>query len=211
MKTILDPQSTAGVQITEHGLRFTRLVSFDEWQEVMRSIKRVKRSYLCIFADAAAYGRKTFGDEAVNETIEQLEFDLQDAVKAHSISLISLDERNQYNLSPEHAYVLGTKLDDPKERTRWAALCEKHGLTAHELKRSIEAGKIIRAADMKEAAGHTGGIPTIQGVRFHFERWRRNQGAEEILRLPVEDRRKTLETLAPIVELAAAIEASLES
>lgn len=210
MKTTLLDKAGQGLELTEHGLLIKRLLSLEEWKELMGQVGRVKKLYHCVLSDVTAYGRRNFGDDVVNETLEQLEFDLSDALRAETIALVNHDLRTKYDLNSEQAYVLGHDISDPDERERWAALCQQHDLTAFELKKSIANGRVTRADEITEQSGHTGGIPSVQSVRFHFERWQRQmKDPEQILKLPVPERRKILEVISPIVDFAAKLENSL--
>lgn len=213
---ILDPKKH-GIQLTEHGLKIRRLLSLDEWKDAVASTRRVKSAYLSVLADLTAYGRKTFGDDVVNSELEQMEFEMGDVLKAETISLISHDARTKHSLTSEQAYAISKHCLNEASRLEWAQLCHKHDLSAFELKKSIEesirTGDIIilRDADIVERSGHADGIPSVQGVRFRFEQWKRQfKEPGDVLKLPVEERRKALEMLTPIVAFAADLEKSLE-
>jgi hypothetical protein len=201
--------STTGITLTEHGLQITRQLDWTEWRNLLAQARRIKKTYLSVLSDITDYGRKTFGDEPVNEALEQLEFEMADATKAHYIALIDHDQRAKFNLTSEHAYVLGHLLETEDERAKWAALCKCHSLTAFELKKSIGKGEIVREHEIRDASGHGDGIPSVQAIRFQFEKWQRQfPDRGMILKLPKPDRRKILELLTPIVDLAASIKTS---
>jgi hypothetical protein len=205
--SLLSPAS--GYTLTEHGLHITRTLAWDEWRELLSQARRIKKTYLSVLSDITDYGRRTFGDEPVNEALEQLEFEMSDATKAHVIALVGIAQRTKYDLTSEHAYVLGHLLDSPGERDKWAALCHQHTLTAFELKKSIEKGAVTREAEILANSGHGDGIPSVQAIRFQFEKWQRQfPDRAHILKLPKPERRKILDLLTPIVELAASLETS---
>ena len=98
------------------------------------------------------------------------------------------------------------------DRIKWAKTAIKHKLSALELKRSIEQGKVIRLAEIQAQSGHGTGISTIQGVVFRMQQWEKSMGGSAmILSLPIEDRKNLLTLLTPAIELASAIEQSLGS
>ena len=201
---------TAGILITEHGLQVKRLLSLDDWTELLSQTRRVKTHYLSILADLTSYGRSHFGDAAVNDALEQLQFDMSDATKSDAISLIGYDRRATYNLTSEHAYVLAHLLETPEEWDKWAAICDEHKLTAHELKKSIALGEVIREAEIREKSGHSGGIASVQAVVYQFVRWKRQfPDNAALFKLPKSEREKILDLLSPIVELASDIETSI--
>jgi hypothetical protein len=209
MNSLIDT-GNQGLTVTEHGLQIKRQLSAEEWKDLLTQARRAKTSYLSILSDITAYGRRTFGDDFVNDALEQLEFELSDATKAEAIALVPLASRALYDLSSEHAYILGTLLHDDAERMKWAAACQEHSLTAFELKKSIEKGAVTRQAEITERSGHSDGIPSIQAVQFQFQKWRRQfPDAAAIRKLPVKEREKILQNITPIVELAAELEKSL--
>ena len=203
--------ATNGITLTEHGLQITRILDWDEWRGLLTQARRIKKTYLSVLSDITDYGRRNFGDEPVNEALEQLEFEMSDATKAHVIALVSHDQRTRFDLTSEHAYVLGHLLETVPEREKWAALRQQHSLTAFELKKSIEKGEILRESEIRDASGHGEGIPSVQAIRFQFEKWQRQfPDRGTILKLPKPERRKILELLNPIVELAASLESSFK-
>ena len=209
--TLLLIPETPGINITAHGIQINRMLNLDEWRELLGQTRRVKTGYLSILADITDYGRSHFGDDTVNEALEQLEFEMSDATKSDVIAMIGYARRENHNLTSEHAYVLGHLLHTPEDWDKWASLCHEHHLTAFELKKSIEAGEVTRLADITERSGHSTGIPSVQAIRFQFERWKRQfPDNDAMLKLPQPERLKILELLGPIVELAASIETSIE-
>jgi len=208
LTSLLSP-ATPGIHLTAHGLQITRPLDWTEWRELLSQARRIKKTYLSVLSDITDYGRRTFGDDPVNEALEQLEFEMADATKAHVIALIGLERRAKYDLTSEHAYVLGHLLETAEERDHWAVICQKHNLTAFELKKSIEKGEVIREAEISANSGHGDGIPSVQAIRFQFEKWQRQfPDRAHILKLPKPERRKILDLLNPIVELAASLETS---
>jgi len=202
-------KSGAKVIITPFGADIDGHLSYSEWREVLGSLAKIKHSYLSTLADVTVYGRRRFGDEKVHEAIEQLEFDLSDATKAAAIGALSLDMRRDYRLNSEHAFIL-SRCGDEQEREGWARKTFELELSPLELKRSIEAGRIVRQKELLEQAGHGAGINTIQGAAFGVRRWEAQMGGrEQILLLPATARTKLLDVLRPMIELAAAIEKSL--
>ncbi len=203
--------SDNGLVLTEHGLHIKRQLNFEEWRGILQQARIAKQSYLCVLADLTSYGRRTFGDDSVNEALEQLEFEMSDATKAETISLVPMDRRAKYGLTSEHAYVLGSLLREPADREKWAALCQEHDLSAFELKRSIEKGEVLHESDISERSGHGEGIHSIQAVAFQWQKWqRRFPDRKAILGIPEAERRKILQHISPIVEMAAELEQSLQ-
>jgi hypothetical protein len=202
--------SPPSVQFTEYGIIFGENINYDEWRGMLDSARKARNCYLSFVSDITAYGRKNFGDEKVNAALEQLEFDLSECTKVEFIALVPIEQRAEYGLSAEHAYMLGKLLDTPEERAKWAAITSEHNLTAFELKKSIERGSVIRAAEISTNSGHSTGIASVQSVHFHFLKWQRQfEDRTAILKLPKNERERILNQLTPMVQLAAEIEQSL--
>lgn len=198
------------VQITPMGLRFVGKMTWDQWYDLLRSAKLFKECGDFIYADIIGHGRREFGDALVAEAIEQLQFDWQDTLRAYAIGQILFDFRSE-KLSSEHYYVLGSAITDEKERMRWAAIAEKHELSALELKKSIEAGKVVRQEDVNSSSGRGAGIANMQALRFWFGRWEKQAGGHEaILKWPSEQKRKWLDEVKPIVDLYKEMEGTIE-
>ena len=206
MKGLITNQA---ILVTEYGAKIQRRLSIEEWTDALRDVRRIKHAYHAILSDLTSYGRKTFGDAVVAATLEQLEFEFTDANKATAIAMIPLEVRTRYKLNSEHALEL-SRLADEDEREKWAKICEKEKLSPLELKRSIETGRVLRMKEITEISGQNTGFPTIQSVRFSFERWERHMGERaDVLSLHLDERRRILGLLEPIISLAADIEHSI--
>jgi hypothetical protein len=122
-----------------------------------------------------------------------------------------LDFRREHQLCSEHYFIL-SKVPLAAERERWAAIAVNERLSPLELKRSIEAGKILRSGDINQSSGQGSGINTIQGACFKLQQWERQMGGtQKIIELPAEDLRKLLQILTPTIALASAIETALSA
>jgi hypothetical protein len=194
-------------QISVRGVRFRGKMTYEQWMDGLRMLKTVREGWDFAYADFLRYGRTEFGDEQVNEAVKQLEFDLLDTVRAYRIGQIEFDFRSPV-LGAEHYYVLGD-LNEP-DRTRWAGLAEREQLTPLELKKSIEAGRIVRQETVNTESGRGAGITNVQSLRVWFSRWETQAGGhQQILSWPAEEKKKWLDEVSPIVTLAREIEASL--
>lgn len=207
--TIID--SHDAFQLTPYGLEIRRPLTWEEWSDTMEQLRTVKRAYIGALGDLTRHGLEQFGEERVSAAMEQMEFEWADASKASLVAQIGTDIRNRYELSSEHAFIIAKLVpDDPEQQEKWAKLACDNNLTAFELQHSINAGKIMRRSEIDEQAGHSAGIPTIQGVIFQFNKWVRSLGEEDDLtRKSREEREKILETLQPILDLGEKVKASL--
>lgn len=211
MKTALSLTTGQNMRFSPQGLAIEGEMTLEQWTEFLNTIHSIKSAYHCVLADHLNYGRDKFGIATIAIALEQAEFDLSDVLKAEAIGQLTLDFRATHQLNSEHYFIL-SKLSDDKERTKWAKLATKNRLTPLELKRSIEAGKILKTDEIQDASGQGSGIVTIQGALFKMQQWQvKMGGTEKILELSSEERLNLLNLLTPTIELAAALEKSLEN
>ena len=109
----------AGITVTPYGCTITRILTLDEWKQAMGDVRQIKHAYHAVLSDLTAYGRDSFGDEAVADALEQLEFEWAVATKAAAIATIPLATRTQYELKSEHAFTL-SRIRDKDEQLKWA-------------------------------------------------------------------------------------------
>lgn len=197
------------INFTPHGIDIVGEMTLPQWTEILNTLHAVKGAYHCALADVIHYGHEKFGEAEVAQALNQAEFEMNDVVKATNIGQLSLKFRQYFRLSSEHYFVL-SKLTEPKEQAKWGQIAMSEKLTALELKRSIEGGKLIRTSTIQQNSGQGSGINTIQGAVFKMSQWEKAMGGiNNIVKLPKEERRKLLDLLLPTITLAAAIEGSL--
>ncbi len=200
---------TSSIEITEHGAKITGTLSQKEWINAITTLRNVNRNYLKALGDVVGYGINHFGENIVGKHIEQLEFNLSDANTALGIAKLSYDFKAAYPLTPDHYYLL-SKLSSAHLKEKWANACIEHGLAALELKRSIQAGKILTTKSISKHSGLGSGITTIEGALFQFNQWKQQVGEDEIMHLPKNNRLDLLEKLRPVLELAEKLAATLD-
>jgi hypothetical protein len=204
----LSLSSGQDLRITQAGLHIHGEMTLDQWTELLASLQNVRHAYHCALGDAINYGRARFSNEEIAIALEQLEFDLNEVTKAECIGQLTLDFRERNPLSSEHYFVLSKH--DAGIAKKWAAIAVERNLNALELKRSIEAGKVLHSSDIQRFSGQGSGINTIQGVVFRLQSWETSMGGrDKILKLPVYDRMNVLNLLRPAIELASMIEQSI--
>ena len=209
MDTTLSLTTGQTINFTPQGIDIAGDMTLPQWTQFLNTLHSVKGAYHCALADTINYGREKFGDASVALALEQAEFEEADVVKAGNIGQLSLTFRQTFHLSSEHYFVL-SKITDPQQQARWAAEAVNNKLTALELKRSIEANKVIRTRQINSTSGNGSGFNTIQGIAFKVGQWEKAMGGlDNILKLPAEQRQSLVELLTPTISLIAAIEASL--
>ena len=204
------PMTDARVRVLPTRLEFVGDLTFEQWREGLRLWQQASIIYHCGLADLINYGRKQFGDEKVDETLEFFAFDFADVMKAHAIGQLSLELR-VVELTSEHYYVLSKSLPGAtKEQGKWAAIAAKEKLSPSELKASIEKGKLVRQSQIEQDRGSGSGVPNIQGLSLVFQRWEKQVGGEaQILAQSKDWKEKFLQEVHPIVDLAHKVEETL--
>jgi hypothetical protein len=157
-------------KITPMGVTIEGDMSVDQWRELMAMWRTIKTSFHVGLADLVSYGRKHFGEEVVQETMEQLEFDLVDARQAVAISLLPYDCRNLW-MKSEHYMVIGDANLTPKEAVKWSGAAMDNSLTPNQLKLSIQAGKILKGGVLDGESGRNSGMANLPGFRQMFDVW----------------------------------------
>lgn len=200
----------ARIILTPTGVRIEGKLSFEEWQRAVFMWKKIFSTFHVGFSDIVTYGRKEFGDNEVDQTLEAFHFDMADILKSYAIGQLPLDLRDE-SLTGEHYYILARQLPNAtKEQGRWAAIAKKEHLTPIELKRSIEKGDVVKQKDIERESGQNSGIPNIEGLAMTFQRWMKQAGGEQkILDQPPEWKEHFLEEVEPIIDMAEKIEATL--
>lgn len=192
------------------GLRIRGKPTFEQWKELLRTWREASDKFHFGLADLLVYGNEHFGKARVDQVVQQMEFDVADAIRAMSIGQIPLDLRSE-NLSSEHYFVMARANLSVKEQGRWAAIATKENLTALELQKSIAAGHVVKAEVSSGESGRNSGIATIQGMRFWFERWSSKVGGRDaVLAWDRDTRAAWLSEVRPVVDLAREVENSLK-
>lgn len=173
-----------------NGIEFNGDLSLERWQDLMRLCKACKNAATLWLADAITHGVRRFGQEVVQNALEQMEFELIDADRAMAIGKLTAGIRNPA-LTTEHYYVLAKAELSEAAQELWAAEALKHGLTAKELLESIAAGKIVRAGAGGRSGG-AGGLATIHGVRQLFDTWWRKVDKDDPIHKWDEKRKREL-------------------
>lgn len=209
MNSTLSLTTGQNINFTAQGILIEGEMTIQQWSAFLHALHSVKDAYHCALADTINYGVQKFGEAEVSLALEQAQFDLADVARATNIGQLTLGFRQTWHLSSEHYFIL-SKLPDDAQRTHWAAITTQEALTALELKRSIEAGKIVKSNEIQRTSGSGSGINTIQGAAFKLQQWEKSMGGiPAIVQLAPAVRKDLLELLTPTIELAAAIEKSL--
>jgi hypothetical protein len=184
------------------GVDFSPDVSFEQWREVLRLAKTIKRKAAVMVADCIAFGVPKWGATKVDEALEQLEFEAT-LVKA-AIAINSVPRTLRFdNLEPDHYVELSKAKLDKKAATRWARIASEQRLTPTQLRFSIAEGEVV---DRTVAKQQSTGIYTIHGIRQEFDVWaRRVGGLEGVKAMDADHQIEIMEELAAICEFGFAL------
>lgn len=179
------------------GVEFSNDVSYDQWREVLRLAKTIKRKAAIMVADCIAFGVPKWGADKVDEALEQLEFEAT-LVKA-AIAINSVPKTMRFeNLEGDHYVELAKAKLDKKSATRWARIAHEQRLTPTQLRFSIAEGEVV---DRTVAKQQQTGIYTIHGIRQEFDVWsRRVGGLEGVKAMDMDHKVEIMEELEAICD-----------
>lgn len=202
-----------GIDIHPHGLSLRTDLTQEQWFTTLQRLRILSSAYHNILADVISYGRAHFDTTFVDQSIEQLEFSFEDINHAISIAHVSTRLRIAFPLTSEHYYVLGLKFPtDHASQELWADRARQHKLSAHNLKRSIEDGRILTDTALRQLSGHNSGLPILQGIALPFSRWVTTVGGlKSVSAWDPERRAQVLQEISPIVEFALRLRQTLET
>ncbi len=193
------------------GVEFVGEMKLGQWREGMRMLKLCKSSLTVWLADFIRYGTEQFGQDEVEQTIVQMEFDLVDAQRAIAIGKLDPDVRN-IELSPDHYWVLSKANLSPMGARHWSQLSVKHRLTAHQLAESIAKGRVVTCREHSRSMGRSSGIATPHGIRQSFDLWWKQVEKEDPIEAWDRDRKAALlEELRPVAKIVQDLETDLSS
>ena len=199
-----------GVGFDGQSLLLPPQMPFQQWQNALAAWRQIGQAYHFGLADLLSYGVTEYGRARVDDSLAQMEFDLADANKAFAIASFSPGQR-RVGLSSEHYFVISRQPGlSERQRTRWLDNAVKHKLTALNLRRSIEAGKVLTPEEMDERSGRNSGIPNIYAARFQFDLWKRAiETNHPISDWGAEEAQAWLTVMEPVLTLAEAVRARL--
>jgi hypothetical protein len=179
------------------GVQFSDDVSYEQWREILRLARTVRKKAAITVADCISFGVKKWGNKKVDDALEQLELEATLVKTAMTITTIPQDLRFD-NLEPDH-YVELARSGIPKaQKIRWARIASEQGLTASQLRFSIVEGEIV---DRAAAKAMQIGVLTIQGVRQSFDVWvRRVGGIDGVKAMELDHKIEIMEELDAICE-----------
>ena len=186
-------RDTRVFNLTATGVEFRGDMTDEQFTQGLQLLRLASTGVQVWLADFLVQGRRLFGDERLQEILEQLEFPEMEVNRAAGIASLAAGVRRD-GLTSEHYWVLAKAALSPAQQERWAAAAVDHKLSAVALLRSIKEGKVLKA----ETTGPSrkGGVATIQGFAAIFDTWfKRVEGRDPIESWPEERLRELWEDL----------------
>jgi len=178
-------------------VEFSEDISFEQWREVLRLAKTIKRKAAVIVADCIIFGTPKWGSKAVDEALEQLEFESILVKNAVAVTCIPRNMRYPH-LDPDHYSELFRSKLSKKDKIKWAKIASDQHLSPSQLRISMLQGEVVDPAAIKES---NTGVTTIHGIRQDFDVWmRRVHGIDGVKSMDPEMKLEILEELKAIVE-----------
>lgn len=178
-------------------VEFSEDISFEQWREVLRLAKTIKRKAAIIVADCIIFGTPKWGSKAVDDALEQLEFESILVKSAVAVTCIPSNVRYPH-LDPDHYSVLSKSKLPKKEMIKWAKIASEQRLSPSQLSISMVQGEVVDPSTTKHL---NTGVTTVHGIRQDFDVWvRRVGGIDGVRSMNSEMQGEILEELSAIVE-----------
>jgi hypothetical protein len=185
------------------GLDIPETTTLENVKEMLRAFKAFETTGALALADLLLFVRRQGWEKEVEQYMAQLEFDLSSVRRAQVVSEVPRALRNPV-LNAEHYWVVARI--EREEQVRWLDKAVKHKLSGFELKRSIEAGRVLKKKDIEQISGQKSGIINYHGILTDWKRWANKVGGDEgILTWPKDVQDRWLEDTRPIVELRSRV------
>lgn len=190
------------------GLVIPEGTTMEEIAALLKGVAFFKSNMVLVLSDSLAYAMRQGWEKQLQLALEESHLLEADVTRAMAIAKVPRGLRSS-KLTDEHYFVVSTL--SQSEQTKWLKLSLDHKLTGFELKRSIEAGKILKKKDLEALSGRGSGIPNYQAAILDWKRWTSQIGGTENLSTwPTDSLKKFLTDVGPIRETIAAAEEELE-
>lgn len=188
--------------------RFAEDITYEQWREVLRMARTVKKKAAIVVADCISLGLHKWGRQMVDDALEQLELEAVLVKTATAVTQVPLELRFEH-LDGEHYVELHRAKISPKQKVRWARIASEQRLTPSQLRFSIVEGEVVDRAATKGL--HTG-IFTVQGIRQSFDVWhRRVNGLEGVKQMDHDHQVEIMDELQSIMDFAISLRDHLAS
>lgn len=194
-----DGLQAARARWTSTGLDLPESTTLADVKDILRAFKAFETTGTLALADVLSFVRQRGWESEVEQYLAQLEFDLSSVRRAQAVNQVPRGLRNP-SLNAEHYWVVASLSHE--EQVRWLDQAVSHELTGFELKRSIEAGRVMKKDAIDLLAGKGSGILNYHGILLDWRRWEKKIGGDAgILTWPADVQDRWLDDTRPIVEL----------
>jgi len=199
--------SVPPAQWSPDGLDISEDASLEDVLALLRAFRAFQTAGTVALADIFTFARGRGFLEDVEKALELLEYDMPTVKKAMAVADVPRGLRHP-KLTAEHYYVVSANTYE--EQIRWLDVALAKGLSAFELKKSIEAGKPLTRDQIAAMSGQGSGISNYQGVLTQWDRWKAKVGGDDaILGWPRAVLSDWVDNMRPVRDLIDKAEARL--
>jgi hypothetical protein len=158
------------------GLTIPDGAQLPDYENAIRVVVKLGKISRIALGDLLADAAKKGIDEQLTMVFEEVGISPVEVGKSLAIAAVPKSLRHD-RLTEEHYFVV-SKLS-LTEQTKWLDEALKHNLNALEMKRSIEAGRVLKREQINELSGRNSGIVNYHGIINEWDRWRNKVGGRE--------------------------------
>lgn len=190
------------------GLVIPENTSMEDVASLIKGVACFRSNMVLVLSDALSYALENGWEEQLHLALEESHLLEADVTRAMAIAKVPRGLRSRH-LNEEHYFVV-SQLDRPQQ-TKWLKAAVEHKLSGFELKRSIEAGKVLKKKDLEALSGRGSGIPNYHAAILDWKRWTSQIGGSENLHSwPTDSLERFLADVGPIRETISAAEEELQ-
>jgi hypothetical protein len=190
------------------GLVIPEGTTMEEISSLLKGVAFFKSNMVLVLSDSLSYALQQGWEDQLQLALEESHLLEADVTRAMAIAKVPRGMRAK-GLTDEHYFVVSSL--ERGDQARWLKVALEHRLTGFELKRSIEAGKILKKKDLEALSGRGSGIPNYQAAILDWKRWTSQiGGSENLATWPTDSLKKFLADVGPIRDTIAAAEEELE-
>jgi hypothetical protein len=188
-----------------------------QWSQNLLALKGIEQRVKIYQADGLRFGKRKFGDAAIEEIVVQLEMELEDMEEIAMLAQIPPELRHE-KLTARHYIVAGYLLTGgqitAETAATWMRVAVEEQLTPDQLKESILAGHVIKssAALIGSGSNRFAFLP-IHSIGTSFIRWEKQMELRGFPweRIPIDAKRQIFAELKPIGEAYLRLKQELEA
>jgi hypothetical protein len=191
-----------------NGLQIPEDTTIEQIKELLSNFSFWQTAEAIALADVLSFAKERGWVEEMQLVFEECDITATEVRRAMAIADVPRGLRHE-KLKSEHYFVVSSL--PTTEKTLWLDRALKHGLNAFELKRSIEAGKVLTKEAIAMLSGKGSGIPNYHGIVNQWSRWASKVGGVKgIASWPRPVLQQWLEDMMPILDAVAAAREALK-